>query len=89
MLMVTKHVVYCAWFQENIEKRPTIKMLALTCIIELQKLVTSRMKMGADVIGRNEIICQLRVDIGWDWSPLLQQIAILILCLYFKHLWCQ
>ena len=41
-------------------------MLALTCIIELQKLVLSRMRMGEDVIGLNEIICQLRLDIGWD-----------------------
>ena len=34
-------------------------------IIELQKLVLSRMRMGEDVIGLNEIICQLRLDIGW------------------------
>ena len=66
MLMVAKHVIYRVRFRENIARRPTIRMLVLTCIIELQKLILSRMRMGEDVIGLNEIICQLRMDIGWD-----------------------
>ena len=57
--MVAKHVIYPVRFRENIERRPTFRMLALTCIIELQKLVLSRMRMGEDFVGLIEIICQL------------------------------
>ena len=66
MLMVAKHVLYRIRFRENVERRPTVRMLILICIIELQKLVLSRTKIGTDVIGLKEYICELRKEIHWD-----------------------
>ena len=65
-LIIAKHVVYCVRFCENIEKRPTNRMLILTCIIELQKLVPCRLRMGTDVVGLNEVISELRREIHWS-----------------------
>ena len=66
MLMIAKHVVYRVRFRENIERRPTNRMLILTCIIELQKLVPCRLRMGTDVVGLNEVITELRREIHWS-----------------------
>ena len=41
-------------------------MLILTCIIELQKLVPCRLRMGTDVVGLNEVISELRREIHWS-----------------------
>ena len=66
VLLVTKHIVYRVRFRENVDRYPTIKMMMLTLIIELQKLVPAKRRVNKRTCGLTDIIQQLRIEMQWD-----------------------
>ena len=66
VLLVTKHIVYRVRFRENVDRYPTIKMMMLTLIIELQKLVPAKRRVNKRTCGLTDIIQQLRIEMRWD-----------------------
>ena len=66
VLLVTKHIVYRVRFRENVDRFPTIRMMVLTLIIELQKLVPAKRRVNKRTCGLVDIIKLLRIEMNWD-----------------------
>ena len=66
VLLVTKHIVYRVRFRENVDRFPTIRMMVLTLIIELQKLVPAKRRVNKRTCGLVDIIKPLRIEMNWD-----------------------
>ena len=66
VLLVTKHIVYRVRFRENVDRFPTIRMMVLTLIIELQKLVPAKRRVDERTCGHVDIIKLLRIEMNWD-----------------------
>ena len=65
ILMIFKHVTYRIRFRENIDRRPTPKLILISMILEMQKLTTLKNRNCEDTEMLTRMISCLRQEINW------------------------
>ena len=65
VLMIIKHVIYRLCFRENIDRHPTVKLVIITVILEIQKYILLRTRNGNDTEMLKSINLKLRQEIKW------------------------
>ena len=65
VMMITKHVLYRLRFRENIDRHPTVKLVIITVIIEIQKYILLKTRNGDDTEMLKSINLKLRQEINW------------------------
>ena len=65
VLMIIKHVIYRLRFRENIDRLPTVKLVIITAILEIQKYILLKTRNGDDTEMLKSINLKLRQEINW------------------------
>ena len=63
--MIYKHTMYKLRFRENIARYPTIKLILISIIIELHKLISLKNKNGEATDTLEMVNLKLKQEINW------------------------
>ena len=64
-LMIYKHVIYRLRFRENTARYPTTKLVLISMILELQKLISLKNKNGEETDSLEMVNLKLKQEINW------------------------